>query len=209
MTPALPATGRSRPLTSRSHPIRVDWLHLPASLPLRRGHGLLGLTFAPGKRGPAVFSDGYHARDLGEDCARLADTYLTTVLINLMEVEEREQYGCGGMPGAARKAGMIFMGVPVRDLNIPDAEMAERYERTVLMAARAFEQGGHVVVSCRGGRGRAGTFMACVLAALGMGADQAIERVRLDREGAIETSVQEEFVRMVADALRVRYLAGN
>jgi len=55
--------------------------------------------------------------------------------------------------------------------------------------------GGRVLVHCRGGLGRAGTVAACLLVEFGVRPEEAIQRVRIARPNAIETSAQERHVR--------------
>ncbi len=52
-----------------------------------------------------------------------------------------------------------------------------------------------VVVHCLGGLGRSGTIAARLLVELGIDPDDAINRVRQSRPGAIETKAQEQYVR--------------
>ena len=55
--------------------------------------------------------------------------------------------------------------------------------------------GERVVVACRGGLGRTGTAVACLLVDGGVTARDAIARVRGVRPGTVERRGQEEFVR--------------
>ena len=51
------------------------------------------------------------------------------------------------------------------------------------------------MVACRGGLGRTGTAVACLLVDGGVAPAEAIARVRAARPGTVERRVQEEFVR--------------
>lgn len=60
---------------------------------------------------------------------------------------------------------------------------------------QALSAGDNVLVHCRGGLGRAGTVAGCLLIEMGLSQEDAIERVRQARPGAIETAAQEQYVR--------------
>ena len=51
-----------------------------------------------------------------------------------------------------------------------------------------------MVFHCRGGKGRAGTIAAILLADFGHEKKEAIDLVRKRRKGAIETKAQEDFI---------------
>ena len=55
--------------------------------------------------------------------------------------------------------------------------------------------GERIVVACRGGLGRTGTAVACLLVDGGVPPDEAIARVRAARPGTVERRIQEDFVR--------------
>src|SRR5690606_32732634 len=76
--------------------------------------------------------------------------------------------------------------------------------------------GGRTLVHCGGGKGRAGTVAACYLALYGpssevpgetpqMGAQDAVEKVRMLRPGSVETSQQEEFIKSYISLAWKRY----
>ena len=52
----------------------------------------------------------------------------------------------------------------------------------------------NIIFHCRGGKGRAGTVAAILLADFGHEKKEAIDLVRERRKGAIETKIQEEFI---------------
>ena len=84
-------------------------------------------------------------------------------------------------------------------------EIIESMERTI-------QNGGGVIVHCGGGKGRAGTVLACYVLKNGldghhvrtipkMSASEAIAKIRELRPGSIETKVQENFIREYANKL--------
>lgn len=182
------------PLTSDNDPIRVDFVD-----PAAHGvSGRLGLTLAPGKRTPGVSADW--DRDLGKDLARLRKHYRTDVLVTLIEEFEMEDVGIQQLRPEARRAGMRSIWFPIADLSTPRHPadpIALVREITGHLAA-----GETVVVHCMGGRGRAGTIAACVLAARGVEPARSIALVRAVRPGALETPAQEAFVSRFQTAWR-------
>jgi protein-tyrosine phosphatase len=91
----------------------------------------------------------------------------------------------------------------IEDMNIPKEAEADEYEALIQDIVDRMRQGKNVVVHCRGGLGRTGTVAACVLVALGRhSADEAIDAVRQARRGTVQTSEQEDFVRLFEGSLR-------
>ena len=174
----------SRVRTSVTDPL---WI---ASLSV--GGGTLGLTLCPGKRGSSL-SGAWWERDLEVDVAAIA-AWGASALVTLIEEHEFALLGVERLPNAVRAAGIAWHHLPIEDVSVPD----ERFERPrpelwPRLSAR-FDAGERVVVHCRGGLGRAGTFAALVLIECGEAPEMAIKRVRAVRPGAIETAEQERWV---------------
>lgn len=181
--------GEHQAKTSKSHPIRVDFLPPEALEP----PGRLGLTFAPGKK--ADETDSRWERDLEADLRRLREEYHTEVLVSLLE---RKEYSELGIPELFRKAGEMGMEVlrlPIPEYGVPIDPEAENYGPLIEDVAKRLEEGQTVVIHCRGGLGRSGMVAASVLVALGRPAGEAIQIVREARKGAVETPDQEDRVR--------------
>ncbi|SMB92820.1 cyclin-dependent kinase inhibitor 3 family protein [Deinococcus hopiensis] len=173
-------------MTSETHPIRVDWVDT-ALWP-----GRLGLTFAPGKKGPSVLQCGVvHDRDLSADLDRLAREGVT-VLAPLIEAHEFELLGIPEYLAQAEEHGLSTVPLPIPDRGVPPN--APAFGAFVDELMDHLLDGRGVVVHCRGGLGRAGLTAACLLTQAGMPPEQAVERVRTARPGAIETADQEQFV---------------
>jgi len=81
---------------------------------------------------------------------------------------------------------------PVKNYTAP---RQEQIDRILLFIEKANSEGKPVGVSCGAGIGRTGTILACYLASRGMGAEEAIQKIRALRYGSIETDSQEEAVR--------------
>lgn len=78
--------------------------------------------------------------------------------------------------------------LPVQDFAAPSPEQIGRGVEVIVKAQAA---GKAAAVHCEGGLGRTGTLLACYLVYRdGLGAQEAIERVRFLRPGSVETAAQ-------------------
>ena len=66
--------------------------------------------------------------------------------------------------------------VPMRNFGVP--EDSAGFRRNVQQIAQALRQGDAVLLHCAAGIGRTGTAAACVLKALGLPSDEALQRVQ-------------------------------
>ncbi|WP_261663857.1 cyclin-dependent kinase inhibitor 3 family protein [Deinococcus sp. Marseille-Q6407] len=179
-------------MSGNTNPIRIDWV--PTSL----WPGRLGLTFAPGKKGPSLLQPGVeHNRDLAEDFRTLRQQGMT-LLVSLLEPAEYNLLGIADYAEQAQAQDIEVITCPVPDRCAPENEQA--FEDTLQEALGALLDGQNVVLHCRGGLGRTGTLAACLLVRMGLDAETATARVRSARKGAIETGAQEEFIRRYADS---------
>jgi protein-tyrosine phosphatase len=190
--------GERQPVrTSDTCPIVVDFL--PAEvLPLS---GRLGLTLAPGKKALSEFGPPWD-RDLELDLQRLREVYETKILVCLLEDGEMADLRIPDLVPWAEALGMRVWRCPVQDGFVPTAHALPLYSEVISEALSAVGMGDTVVVHCRGGLGRAGTFAACcVVTATGAPAGEAIRAVREARTGAIENEIQEGFIERYAQGL--------
>lgn len=177
--------------TSTTSPLRVDWVPLGAVPGLGAAPGALGMTLLPGKRRNGF--SGPHWRDADADARRLRDAHRATTFLLLVEDVDLEMSRAWGTVPALEAAGIRVVRHPVPDLDVPKDPAA--FRRTLDDMTARVRAGERVVVACRGGLGRTGTAVACILVDAGASPDEAIARVRAARPGTVERSVQEEFVR--------------
>lgn len=174
-----------------SEPIRVDWV-ATALWP-----GRLGLTFAPGKKGPSLLQPGVqHKRNLAEDFQQLRAQGMNTV-VSLLEPAEYELLGIADYAAEAKSQNIEVLTCPVPDRCAPSD--GPTFADTVQLVLGKLLDGQNVVLHCRGGLGRAGTLAACLLIEMGLEAESAIQKVREARPGAIETGAQVEFIHCYAE----------
>ena len=91
-------------------------------------------------------------------------------------------------PARLARHGLKEVHLPVRDFDAPSPCQIERGVGAILGTLAAGEA---AAVHCGGGLGRTGTLLACYLArGEGLGAGEAIWRVRSLRPGSVETAAQ-------------------
>ena len=192
----------TEPRTSKSHPLRIDEVQVP-------GPGRLGMTFAPGKVQPDARS-GAWARNLEDDLRALVEGFGATVLVTALESHELEDLQVSQLPERAIAHGMTSVWVSIPDGGVTPKD--EELWRLVCRIRTAVRSGEHVVVHCKGGLGRTGMIVACVLTTFGVDPHGAMVAVRRAREGAIEHGAQERKVEAAASwwrASRVSRVRGS
>ncbi len=95
-------------------------------------------------------------------------------------------------------AAVAAAGLTPIQLNVPDMGVPALRDLAAAVAAALarLKEGKKILVHCGAGYGRTGLFLACLLVSQGMTAEEAISLVRRQRPGSIETSGQEELVRV-------------
>lgn len=178
-------------LTKELNPIRVAWIdnrQVPAFAGLK---GRVGMTFLPGKQGFGVA--GTHRRELSADVRWLRQANAVDTFLLLVEDHELRALGVPQIAEAMAAQGIELVRHPIVDADIPSDRAAFRETLKDLRSRVAVGQ--NVVVACRGGLGRTGTVVACLLREAGLDGAAAVELTGATRHGTIETSAQERFVR--------------
>ncbi len=177
--------------TSTTNPLRVDWVPLDDVPGLAAATGAIGMTLLPGKR-----RDGYsgpHWRDPAADARRLRLVHGCDTFLLLVEDIDLAMSRAWATVPALEAAGIRVVRHPVPDMDVP--RDGDAYRTTLDDMLGRIRRGERVVVACRGGLGRTGTAVACLLVDGGVEPDEAIARVRAVRRGTVERRSQEEFVR--------------
>lgn len=177
--------------TSTGSPLRVDWVPLGEVPGLATVPGAVGMTLLPGKRRNGY--SGPHWRDPVADARRLRDVHGCDTFLLLVEDVDLAMSRAWGTVPSLEAAGIRVVRHPVPDMDVPRDPAAYRVTLDDVLAR--IRGGERVVVACRGGLGRTGTAVACLLVDGGVAPDEAIARVRAARPGTVERRTQEDFVR--------------
>ena len=171
--------------------LRIDWIGADELDPPRPGR--LGLTFLPGKRGASQRYPGHiYRRETAVDLAAMRAMGVSRLIL-LVEDQELDQWGDSTIVALGTQAGVDVRRHPIPDGAAPqsDADMDR-----ILDEIDEGRASGDVAVACMGGVGRTGMVAACALVRAGRPPAEAIARVRrLRHPTAVETAVQERFVR--------------
>lgn len=179
--------------TSHSHPLRID------SVQPQGASGIIGMTFCPGKKQQGAMSGGEWDRDLGVDIEALMQ-WGCTALLSLIEDHEIEELRIQDVAEQLH-AKIAYYRLPIVDGFIPDAQGEEMWDRIGPNLRRRLVNGERIVIHCKGGLGRTGIIAARLLIEFGEDPESAILRVRVARNGAIENSLQEDYVRRLVDSM--------
>lgn len=183
-----PAPAGSR--TSATHPIRVDWVD-PAAVPVAAGWtGRLGMTFLPGKKD--LKSVGQHWRDLELDVASLAGEWKVDTFVLLVEDRDLAATKVDAVAESMAAHGIHLIRYPIVDGSVPkDKASFGALLATVEERLRSRQR---VVVACRGGLGRTGSVVGCLLRDAGLEGPAAVALTRASRHNTIENDLQKRFV---------------
>ena len=184
--------------TSTTNPLRVDWVDLARVPGLAGTSGRLGMTLLPGKQRDGW--TGLHWRDLATDARRLRERWETDMFLLLVEDRDLDLSRAGDVVAGLEAAGIEVLRHPVPDMDVPPDPGA--FRATLDGILDRLRAGRTVVVACRGGLGRTGTAVACLLVDGGLDPEAAIRLTRASRRGTIERDRQEAFVRSWASVVR-------
>ena len=155
--------------------------------------GKIGVTFAPGKH-DREFPSGPWARDLATDLDAIV-AWPARALVTLIEPHEFSLLGIPRLGDEARRRGLEWLHLPIRDVSTPDRAFVAAWPIHSETLRGRLAAGENIVVHCRGGLGRAGMIAARLLVETGIDPESAMARVRSVRPRAIETPAQEDWVR--------------
>lgn len=89
---------------------------------------------------------------------------------------------------------LSWFHLPIVDLKVPKHKFIDKWQTIKSLLKNELVDGNNIVIHCMGGKGRSGTIAAILLVEFGVNNKEAIEIVRKQRKGAIETTEQEDFI---------------
>src|SRR4051812_28434232 len=170
--------------TSISHPLIINTISV--------SNGELGLTFCPGKK-QANAMTGSWDRDVDLDIESVK-RWGATAVISLLEDFEYGELEVHRLPSAYEENFQWFDS-PIPDKWAPDKAWLSHWLTLRHEFKSLLVNNGKILIHCKGGFGRTGTVAALILMDHGYTAADAISACRQARELAVETEVQEKFVK--------------
>lgn len=117
-----------------------------------------------------------------------------TSVISLLEPFEYQELEVPNLPDAFARR-FHWLNLPIPDQQAPDNAWTEHWETIRTDIKNGLNRGEKFLIHCKGGFGRTGTIAAMILMDHGYGWQEAITECRKSRELAVETRVQEEYLK--------------
>ena len=137
------------------------------------------------------------SRDLEMDLQALK-SWGADAVICLVEPLELTAMGVPDYAQGLRNHGLTLFHLPIRDMSTPGQAFENAWARHAEELNELLSVSSHIVVHCAAGLGRTGMFCAEILVRMGWSAEDAIQKVRCIRPGAIETRDQERYVSVLS-----------
>lgn len=151
-----------------------------AQLPAGK-RGTIGICHLPGLSG-----------DLKSDLAALT-AWKPDLVVSMTEREEMEKAGCHGIGNLLGAMRIAWSHLPIRDYGGPEGTSEKAWPELSMTIHRLLENGGRVLLHCRGGHGRSGMIALRLLVENGEIPGEALRRIRIVRPAAVETKAQADW----------------
>ncbi|MBW8192165.1 tyrosine-protein phosphatase [Neiella marina] len=107
------------------------------------------------------------------------------VLITMMPSEEMVKNEVTALPELCAALGIEWFHFPVEDDCAPDQECQLKWANEKAAVVAAAKANKTIAVHCKGGTGRTGLMISLILAELGLGYDEIVERVQAVKEKSL------------------------
>ncbi len=132
------------------------------------------MTFLPGKH--EYGQAGHHWRDLDADVERSPRRIGVQTFVLLVEDHELDRTGTSRIAEVMAANGIELLRYPIVDIDVPADPVA--FAAFLAQVEDRLRAGRRVAVACKGGLGRTGTTVGCLLRDAGLDADAAVVLTR-------------------------------
>jgi ADP-ribosyl-[dinitrogen reductase] hydrolase len=159
-----------------------------------RARGQIAITCCPGRAAgvPPLASEA--ARLLQRDVATIV-RWSAQAVVTLLDDLELARLRVKALPSLLAPHGIAWYQVPLHPSHAPDPPFESLWRTVGPQLTAVLWRGGRVLIHCIDGKARAGLAAARLLVESGCTPQDAINRVRAARQGALEDPAQEEHVR--------------
>lgn len=158
-----------------------------------RGTGQIVLASCPGLRGTLPLA-AHHDHHLQRDVATISRCG-AQVLVSLLDSLELARLRLQALPAQLAARGVRWQHLPLDPRHTPNTNFEYAWRHVAADLAAIVRDGGRVAIHCLDGRSRSGMVAALVLVEMGCAPQDAINRVRAVRPGALDLGPQEAYVR--------------
>jgi len=130
--------------TSISHPLQIAEVETG-----QPGHGLIGVTFCPGKVDPHGMTGAWN-RDLALDLDAVRD-WGAVAVVTLLEAHEFKLLRVDRLGEEVSRRDMMWFHLPIVDTRIPDEDFERKWEVAGEKVRSILRGGSNVMVHCREG----------------------------------------------------------
>jgi protein-tyrosine phosphatase len=152
--------------TSRTHPLEI------AEVPTGPMGGVIGITFAPGKK-QALAASGAWDRDLESDLDVIS-AWNAAAVITLLEPHEFDTLQIRELGREVQRRNMEWHHWPIADASTPSFGFETDWQENSQRIQTLLETGSRVLIHCKGGLGRAGMIAARCLVQSGVDPAEAL-----------------------------------
>ena len=145
------------------------------------GDGVIGMSPIPGAKGD-------YAKEMQEWLAWKPDAVLS-----MTGHAEMKKLGSADIPDDLRDANVQWLHFPVDDFQAAPADRDMLWDPISQTLHRILNEGGRVIVHCRGGCGRTGMAVLRLMIEAGEHSEDAMNRLRGIRPCAVETRHQKDW----------------
>jgi protein-tyrosine phosphatase len=117
------------------------------------------------------------------------------VAVSLLDELELARLRVKTLPNLLAASRVAWHQVPLHHSQLRDPAFEHAWRAVAPQLIRILWRGGRIAVHCRDGKTRAGVVAARLLVEAGCAPQDAINRVRAARQGALDSIEQEEYVR--------------